>query len=157
MEKTKSPAEQYWDEFLDTADNRRHYGNRHYTAWFFCEDEQNANALAALVLEGTKRATASLESSHHADGEPVPKVGDLSIITDWNGTPQCIIETTAVTIRPFKDVPPEFAAIEGEGDKSLDYWRRGHRLFFTEELQERGESFHEELRVVCEEFQVIHQ
>jgi len=46
--------------------------------------------------------------------------------------------------------------IEGEGDKSLEYWRRGHINFFTEETKELGIEFNEELEVIFETFQVVY-
>ena len=47
------------------------------------------------------------------------------------------------------------ASKEGEGDRSLEYWRTVHRRFFTEELQEPGLPFDEKLELVCEEFEVV--
>ena len=40
----------------------------------------------------------------------------MSVVTDWDGIPLCIIETSEVEVRAFKDVDEEFAAAEGEGD-----------------------------------------
>ena len=39
--------------------------------------------------------------------------------------PRCVIETTEVTYRRFDDVDAAFAYEEGEGDRSLAYWRAG--------------------------------
>ena len=75
-----------------------------YTAWHFCNDEQGANALYPLVLSGQKRATASSLWVYETEAESVPKPGDLSIILDWDGNAQCIIETTWVDIIPFNEV-----------------------------------------------------
>lgn len=55
---------------------------------------------------------------------------------------------------PFCEVSEEQAYKEGEGDRSLAYWREVHRAVFTEELKEIGEIFSEEMLVVCEEFEV---
>jgi len=79
----------------------------------------------------------------------------LSIITDWNGEAQCIIETTNIDIVPYKDVTEEFAAREGEGDKSLEYWKRAHWSFFSREMKEIGKEPTEDMLVVCEEFEVV--
>lgn len=56
-----------------------------------------ANELLRLVLIGKKRATASSLLKYELDGQPIPRVGDLSIVTDWEGIPRCVIETTEVT------------------------------------------------------------
>ncbi|MCR4684846.1 MAG: ASCH domain-containing protein [Lachnospiraceae bacterium] len=67
----------------------------------------------------------------------------------------CIIQTTNVYTVPFDQVSEEHAYREGEGDRTLDYWRSVHREFFLEELKEIGKTFDEGLEVVCEEFEVL--
>ncbi len=52
----------------------------------------------------------------------------------------------------FCDVGREHAYNEGEGDRSLEYWRKVHRDFFKRELEEHGLSFDENMLVVCETF-----
>ena len=54
----------------------------------------------------------------------------------------------------FNRVSEEHAWKEGEGDRSLEYWRNTHRRFFAEELREEGLDFDEEMELVCEEFEV---
>ena len=55
----------------------------------------------------------------------------------------------------FCDVDEGYAAAEGEGDLSLDYWRQVHRDCFSEELGAIGKAFSEEMTVVCEEFECV--
>ena len=126
-----------------------------YTAWHFDNNEQDANELVQLVLQGKKRATASSLWVYEAESEPVPEVGDLSVVTDWSGVAKCIIKTTRVDVVPFRDVSEEFARTEGEGDGSLAYWRRVHRTFFTQECAEIERAFTADMPVVCEEFDVV--
>ena len=95
-----------------------------YTAWGFGNSEQMATELGLLVRDGPKRATASLRSVYDGD-EPMPRVGDLSVILDGRGRPLCVIRTTGVEVRRFGDVDAEFAWTEGEGDRSLEYLARG--------------------------------
>lgn len=45
--------------------------------------------------------------------------------------------------------------MEGEGDKSLEYWRNVYIKFFTEELKEVGKQFNEDMNIVYEEFEVV--
>ena len=128
-----------------------------YTWWHFCDNEKSANNLAELVKQGVKRATTGLHYFYEVEGETLPKVGDLSIIIDWQGIAQCIIETEKVTILPFKEVTEEFAKIEGEGDKSLKYWREVHINAFNRELKEHKKEFREDMLVVCEEFEMVYK
>ena len=79
----------------------------------------------------------------------------MSIILDSNDEAVCIIKTTKVYVVPFNQVTEDHAAKEGEGDCSLEYWRKVHREFFTEELKEIEKEFEENMLVVCEEFVVL--
>lgn len=52
---------------------------------------------------------------------------------------------------------PEFAALEGEGDGSLESWRRGHRAYFGRECTRLRKQPSASMRVVCERFEVIYR
>lgn len=84
-----------------------------------------------------------------------PQAGDLSVVTDWDGIPLCIIETSEVEVRAFKDVDEEFAAAEGEGDLSLEYWENAHWAYFERVCNELGLERSPEMSVVCERFRVV--
>jgi uncharacterized protein YhfF len=126
-----------------------------YEAWHFCDNESDANELADLVLVGTKRATTALLWSYEAENEPLPQAGDLNIVTDWEGQARCVIRTTSVEVLPFEAVTPEFAAIEGEGDGSLEYWREAHVAAFTRELAGSGRTLEPASSVVCQCFEIV--
>jgi len=78
------------------------------------------------------------------------------VVTDWQGIPRCIIETTNVEIVSFDRVTDSFAAREGEGDKTLRYWREVHWRFFSRECQRIGREPDLQMPVVCEQFKVIY-
>jgi|GEM_PF-2082915 len=60
-----------------------------YWAWHFCDNQADADELAELVVAGFKRATAGALWSYEAEDEPLPQIGDLSVITDWSGAARC--------------------------------------------------------------------
>ena len=128
-----------------------------YSAWHFCSDKAAADELAQLVLSGQKRATAGAAWSYEAENEPLPQVGDFSVITDWDGAARCIIRTVFVEVVAFDQVTAEFAATEGEGDGSLEYWRREHWAYFTRDLASFGREPRLDMPVVCERFDVVFQ
>ena len=123
-----------------------------YDAWAFGDD---ADRLAELVKTGIKTATSSLLLFYELEDEPLPQPGEYNIILDSNDEAVCIVQTTNVYTVPFDQVSEEHAYREGEGDRTLDYWRSVHREFFLEELKEIGKTFDEGLEVVCEEFEVL--
>lgn len=137
--------------------NRYRQKNPHagtYYAWAFCGGGPLADKLADLVVRGIKTATSSAHGVYLKDGTPFPNVGDLCIILRDDGEAACLIRLTDVRICSFREVTPEHAFNEGEGDRSLGYWREVHREFFTMELAEYGIPFDEDALVVCETFRV---
>jgi uncharacterized protein YhfF len=130
--------------------------SRFYEAFAFGDSEGLAHELTELVLRGTKRATAGSVWVFEAQGKPLPKPGDLSIVTNWAGEPLCVIETQSVQVLPFNEVGATFAAAEGEGDGSLSFWRKAHTRYFTRECARIGRQFVESMPVACEHFRVIY-
>ena len=122
--------------------------------WHFELTENACNQLLDLVLAGKKRATSSSLLSYRMEGEEIPKAGDLSVITDWDGVPRCVVMTTAVRVMRYGDITFSIAKLEGEDD-SLESWRRSHERFFRAEGKELGYSYSEDLDVVFEEFEVV--
>ena len=92
------------------------------------------------------------------ENESLPQVGDYSVILDSNENPRCITRITKIEIVKFKDISEEYAFIEGEGDKSLRYWKEEHKKVFTRECKEDYDiEFNEEMECVCEYFEVVYQ
>jgi uncharacterized protein YhfF len=102
-----------------------------------------ADELLDLVIKGIKTATCSTE-----DQPSMP--GARWIVLDGRGEPRCVIETTEVTYRRFGEVDAAFAYDEGEGDRSLDYWRDAHRNYFG-----RQGKFREDMMLMCERFRLV--
>ena len=123
-----------------------------YEAWAF---GGAPDKLAKLVLDGVKTATCSAAVLYEYENEELPKVGDYSVILDSRGNAVCVIQTTRVYVSPFDGVSARHAYLEGEGDRSLAYWRQVHKEFFTEELKAVNRQFDEKMELVCEEFAVV--
>jgi uncharacterized protein YhfF len=143
----------FWRLFASTV--QRPVDEYFYEAFYFGDSEALANELAALVLQGKKRATAGSVWSAEAQGKRLPRPGDLSIVTNWSGEPLCVIETEAVALIPFNEVQADFAAAEGEGDGTLQFWREAHRSYFSRECVAAGREFNENMLVACERFKVL--
>lgn len=157
MKQEHISVKEMWKKYLLSIGESVDNTTKTYESWFFCDDEKSARSLADLVLQEIKKATASLQYTYELENEPIPKVGDLSIITDWNGIAQCIIRATKINIVPFKDVTNEFAAKEGEGDKTLSYWRKVHWDFFSRDLKKYGKDLQDDMPIICEEFELVYK
>lgn len=121
----------------------------------FGNTPEMADRLGALVVQGVKTATTSALWAY-GEGETLPQKGHLSLVLRGDGGPLCIIETTEVRELTFAEVDAAFAFDEGEGDRTLTYWREAHREFFSKTLPEVGRAFDETMPVLCERFRLIY-
>lgn len=104
-----------------------------------------ADELAALVLEGRKCATCWA-----ANEGLLTEVGQRMVMLDGAGQPRAVIETVELNLRHFDQVDAQFAFDEGEGDRTLEFWRRAHLNYFSRQGQ-----FSENMLLWCERFRVI--
>lgn len=123
--------------------------------FYFCDNEADANTCADLVVKKIKKATAPLLWWYDHYKQSLPKIGDLFIVTDWQGTARAIIELTKLEVVPFNKVTAAFAFAEGEGNKSLAYWRKVHKAYYTREMKAVGTAFDENMLVSCEYFKTV--
>lgn len=140
----------------------QHYRRAHPDApiacplvYHFCDNPKDADACAALVVAGIKQATASSLAELSRAGDALPKVGDVAIVTDWAGQACALIRTRAVQIRRFGDVDARFAQDEGEGDRTLGWWRDAHRAYYARVLEGSGIMIDDDLKIACEWFDVV--
>ena len=137
-------AEQMWQAYC-----QREHIQAPYEAWSFGVE---ADHLADLVLRDIKTATASAYPLYEAEGEALPKAGQYSVILNGMEEAVCIIRTERVFVVPFDEVDARHAWKEGEGDRSLTYWREVHSRVFLQWMAEADLRFTEKTEVVCEEF-----
>ncbi|OQW61083.1 MAG: ASCH domain-containing protein [Proteobacteria bacterium SG_bin9] len=104
-----------------------------------------ADELLDLVIKGLKTATCSTEDEPNTSSP-----GEKWIVLDGRGEPRCVIETTEVSYRRYPDVDAQFAFEEGEGDRSLAYWRDAHRNYFG-----RQGKFRDDMMLMCERFRLV--
>lgn len=122
-------------------------------AWAFGVEP---DLLADLVFKGEKTATASAYDLYVLEDEPLPQVGTFDVILDSQNQAVCIVEITKVSVELFNQVSAQHAFKEGEGNKTLVYWRQVHEDFFRDCLGEAGLTFTPESKVVLEEFRKVY-
>lgn len=151
-----SRANAFLNEYLDTLSAEKREAVRSVSAGYFCADREAANTCSELVRTGVKVATCSQKHWYQSGEHASPQVGDIQVVTTWKGEPTSIIEVTSVSEDRFCDVDEEFAFAEGEGDRTLSFWRRAHWDFFAKECLEIGVVPTEELELVLERFKVVY-
>jgi len=153
-----SPLDSLWQAYLSRLpEDHPHRKRSMPAAWAFGNSPEMADTLGWLVRDGTKTATCSMLWEYDMDGEPLPEVGELSIILDGADRPLCLIETVEIEIRPYNEVDERFAHDEGEGDRSLAYWRQAHWHFFSGVCSRLGRTPAENMPLVCERFRVVYK
>lgn len=116
----------------------------------------SADELADLVISGQKTATTSSLDLYEKD-EPLPKLGAYDVVLGSENQAICVIKNDNVEIKNYLDVSEKHAYFEGEGDRSLEYWRQVHNEFFVNEYQLEGLVFKEQdAKMVLEKFHVVY-
>ena len=146
----------YWNTYLETLPADSPVRDERYVAEAWGDSPGLADELGALILAGTKTATCSALWEYEAEGSALPEVGSKTIVLDGHGDPLCIVETNEVAVRPYNEVDARFAYEEGEGDRSLEYWRDAHWRFFSRTVPNVGRDPTMEMPLVCERFRVIY-
>jgi uncharacterized protein YhfF len=149
--------EAYWSTYLETLPADSPVREERYVAEAWGDSPELADELGALIVAGTKTATCSALWEYEAEDEPLPSVGLKTIVLDGTGDPLCIVETTEVEIEPYDEVDAQFAFEEGEGDRSLEYWRDAHWHFFSRTLPGIGKEPIVDMPLVCERFRVVYR
>ena len=119
------------------------------------DSEALSKELLALIRSGQKRAGTGLVWLHEYENEPLPKAGDIEIVIDHLDQPSVVTRIVSAKVMPYEEVTAEYAAIEGEGDGSLAYWREAHWAYFARECKRIGREPSERMPVVCSVFEVV--
>ena len=119
------------------------------------DSEALSEALLGLIRSGHKRAGTGLLWASELAGEPLPRVGDVEVVIDHRDEPALVTRVISVAIVPYGEVTAEYAAIEGEGDGSLAYWRSAHWAYFSRECQRIGREPAQTMPVICCVFELL--
>jgi uncharacterized protein YhfF/ribosomal protein S18 acetylase RimI-like enzyme len=125
-------------------------------AWPFGDSPELAHELVELVLHGPKRATAGLVAWNSLHPEDAPAADGYSVVTEFDGTPRCVIRTVWLDRRPLREVDAQFAWDEGEGDRTLADWMDGHRRYFSRVCPQLRIPFSDDIEVQLERFELLY-
>jgi uncharacterized protein YhfF len=97
------------------------------------------------------RCATGSTSSFSTAQEPLESVGEILVLVDDDGEGIARMMVTRTMTTSFAEVPWEFAESEGEGDRSIEEWREGHRRFWASE----GDDVEDHTSVVLNWFQLV--
>ena len=116
---------------------------------------ETADEGAELILNGTKTLTSS-PFWDYPDGR-IPFVGALGVLLDGSRRPRGIVETTRVAIMPFGAITEEMARAYGEGERTVEWWRRVMGAFYRTSAARRNAVLTEDTPHIWEWFTVVHR
>ncbi|MFD4422049.1 ASCH domain-containing protein [Agromyces sp. NPDC058484] len=149
----ETAAREFWAEYRSAHPDRA-TDTEPPSAEVFGDNAELTDELLGLVLDGTKRATASLVVEFELDGQPLPRIGSHWIACDSAGRPRAILRSVELRIGTFASVDEQFAFDEGEDDRSLATWRENHSRYWQRVSAGLGFEWTEDHEIVFERFEV---
>jgi uncharacterized protein YhfF len=151
-----SQVEAFWQTYLHSVSEQERARANAYDIWYFGDTEEVAEHCAELVCAGIKTATSGLVWEMEADGEKLPEPGDLVVVTGLRGEPRCVVEVTECVVKPFDEIDAQFAIDYGEGDRTLEGWRRDSWQYFAPICDELGREPSETMPLACQRFRLLY-
>ncbi len=146
----------YWEKYLQTLPKEQRPQDAFVTTGYAGTPEIT-DQLLELYLSGKKVAGSSIVEDFLSAGDPPPKVGNYWILLNSQAQPGCILRTEKTVINKFKEVPIEIAIAEGEGDLTLEYWKRVHLELYSPFLESWGIDDIDKASVITEFFKIVYQ
>lgn len=144
----------FWQAYLETLSPESRPADPFVEA-SFAGTRASTDELLDAYLKGRKTAGSSIKEDFLAAGDPLPRVGNFWILLNSRDEPGCLLRTERIVVHKFYDVPPEIALAEGEGDLSLDHWRRVHQAAYEPHLPEWGLASIADATVITEYFALL--
>jgi uncharacterized protein YhfF len=116
---------------------------------------ETADEGVVLILNGTKTLTSS-PFWDYPDGK-IPFVGALGVLLDGSQRPHGIVETTQVEIMPFGAITEEMARAYGEGERTVEWWRRVMGAFYRASAARHNAILTDDTPHIWEWFTVVHR
>jgi uncharacterized protein YhfF len=116
---------------------------------------ETADEGAVLILSGKKTLTSS-PFWDYPDGR-IPFAGALGVLLDSARRPRGIVETTRVEIMPFGAITEEMARAYGEGERTVEWWRRVMGAFYRASAERHNAILTDETPHIWEWFTVVHR
>jgi len=149
-------VEAFWSGFLESRSAPQDANERFYESFRIGLDDEDAETGATLILSGEKTATSSLLWEYEASGKAQPPLGNLSVVENGRRVPVCVVTTTWIELIRFDDVDAQFAYEYGEGDRTLEGWRKMFRPYYAKACAGLGRELSGDTPLICERFRVIY-
>lgn len=122
----------------------------------FSTEQAVAERLLAKVAAGAMRATVG-PMHYFGEGrdQPLPVVGEYTVLLDPRHRPRLIWRTTGVSIAPLSSVSETYLWLDGEGGGNRETWLEIMRGSFSAQARRRRFEMHDDIETMFETFEVV--
>jgi uncharacterized protein YhfF len=128
----------------------------HYSVRLIGSTERASEAIIPLVVARLKTGTFSLLAEYEESGTPLPRPGDLFVVTHFDGRPAFLYRVLEVELVPFGDIGQRHLDVEGPTLREREAWRTVHLRAWEALLERMQRKPSEEMPVVWQRFEVLH-
>ena len=108
--------------------------------------------IAARLKTATFRPTSLFKPT----GQQPVKVGDCTVLVQYDGPPRLALRYVHVETIAFRDVPEKFTTLNGPPIEAGDTWHGLHRTIYGKHFAANGLTFTDNEPVLVEVFELIY-
>lgn len=143
----------FWEVFLEETGTAPTTAVSRYT--YFGTSEEETVIVLEQLLSGEKTAIAHCIPDYLTTRQPMPRIGDYTMVTDFYGNPCCILKAVDVTIAPMPEIPE--ALMQADVPQiTRQAWLEQKQAEYRALSARGGFHFHEEIPVLMEQVQVVY-
>jgi len=98
------------------------------------------------VFNNNRRFSIELEEQYKFYHQPIPKIGDWTLLNNWKGIPLAILEITEVNHGTFQQIKKVIEKKETEDDVYIEDIEKKHKKIFTAWCKNHNQIFSAHLR-----------
>lgn len=115
-----------------------------------------ADVIIDLIAAGEKTGTFALAAEFDAAPEQAPAVGDLYVVTRFQGPAVLLYRITAIERVPFEGINHDHVQVEGPSARTVEVWRKIHWDYWGGLLRARGREPDMQMPVIFQRFEVLY-
>lgn len=114
-----------------------------------------SDIIVPLIETRQKTGTFALAAEFESDPARAPQVGDLYVVTHFDGTPAVLYRITFVETVPFEGIDHDHVQVEGPKARDVGVWRGIHWDYFGAIMRSMGREGSMQMPIVFQRFEVL--
>ena len=117
---------------------------------------ETSTSICEHVVAGDKTGTFSLPWLHGSLPDTKPDIGQFVVLSNFDGAPQALLRTMALTLVTCKDIDETHTALDGPSVRDLTVWRGIHTTYWNSLLEPLGREVEDDMPVIVERFVCVY-